>query len=143
MNPEGAKLIDFQLSHVDSPIFDLTYNLYATASEAALDEFPALIRTYYDTLSFCLKRLGYDPEITFSFSELERQWKIYSIKGLIWGTMASPFTVCEKEDIVDLASQDAKVFRHMYKQVRSKKFECIKSRILPAVKHYFKYRNGF
>lgn len=87
--------------------------------------------------------MGYDPENVFSFSELERQWKIFSIKGLIWGTMASPFAICEKEDIVDLASQEAKVFREMYKQVRLKKFESIKSRFLPAVKHYFKYRNGF
>lgn len=143
MKPEGAKLIDFQLSHVASPVFDLSYHLYATASETALDEFSGLLRIYYDTLSFCLKRLGYDPEKVFSFRELERQWKIYSLKGLIWGTMASPFAICEKEDIVDLASQDAKVFRQMYRQVRSKKFECIKSRIMPAVKHYLKYCDGF
>ncbi|XP_060517214.1 uncharacterized protein LOC132696418 [Cylas formicarius] len=132
-NPQKVALLDFQLSRLSSPVFDLSYYLYTACSEEQLGNFEDLLHIYHSSLSESLKQLGTDPEKMFPYSTLRRHWSEYSVFGLmLLGTLIFSLTV-DKEDTFD-----AKNFEEFDPTALVTKYiEPIKIRILPAIRHFW------
>ncbi|XP_030762360.1 uncharacterized protein LOC115887156 [Sitophilus oryzae] len=80
-------LVDFQMSSVNSPVFDLSYFIYSVADKDGLTHFEELLNYYYDHFSNYLIELGSDPGVIFSYSDLLRHWRQYSIYGAVLSPM--------------------------------------------------------
>lgn len=80
------KILDWQLSKIASPVNDLSYFIFATASAKDLDNLNDLLKVYHDSLSNHLKLLGSNPEKLYSFSDLLKDWK----KNAIYGATVFP-----------------------------------------------------
>ncbi|KAJ8943196.1 hypothetical protein NQ318_000677 [Aromia moschata] len=97
LSPSKVMILDWQLSAIRSPVFDLSYFIYATASSEGVEQFDELME------------LGSDPEKLFPFSALRTHWRKYALYGLIFTIFILKFGLCEKEDapeLADLAEDD-------------------------------------
>jgi hypothetical protein len=74
--------LDFQLSRLASPVYDLSYFLFTCLSEDDIPNFDEIVNVYYESLSEFLRKLGSDPDKMFPFEELQKQWKRFSLFGL-------------------------------------------------------------
>lgn len=129
--------MDFQIIQVASPVYDLAYHFYETASEKEYNEFPTLLRVYHNSLSTCLNQLGYSVDVLFPFSELESQWKKYSFFGVLMGMVAAPYTMVDKTDVVDFTSMNESHLKKMHEQVKKKNSNLLVSRYLSILRHYY------
>lgn len=72
--------------------------------------------------------------------ELEKQWKKYSIFGVVLASMALPFAMADKKDAVDLASNDEHgQLKNMFEQVKKKKFNLFAPRVVAALRHHYEF----
>ncbi|KAG5863225.1 hypothetical protein JTB14_038435 [Gonioctena quinquepunctata] len=81
--PVAVKIIDWQMSGIRSPVFDLAHFIYCSGCNEAFEEFDEVLICYYQSFSSFLQQLGSDPQELFTFSDLKRHWKKYAIVGLI------------------------------------------------------------
>ncbi|KAJ3638543.1 hypothetical protein MTP99_001898 [Tenebrio molitor] len=95
--------LDFQLSRLASPVYDLSYFLFTCLSEDDIPNFDEIVIVYYESLSEFLRKLGSDPDKMFPFEELQKQWKRFSLFGLTM--LSSVIKVClsDKDEVNDLA----------------------------------------
>jgi thiamine kinase-like enzyme len=95
--------LDFQLSRLASPVYDLSYFLFTCLSEDDIPNFDEIVNVYYESLSEFLRKLGSDPDKMFPFEELQKQWKRFSLFGLTM--LSSVIKVClsDKDEVNDLA----------------------------------------
>ncbi|KAJ8963390.1 hypothetical protein NQ318_018868 [Aromia moschata] len=82
-SPSKVMILDWQISAVRSPVFDISFLIYITGSSAEIERFDELLATYYDSFSSYLRKLGSHPEKLFPFTALEDHWKKYSLYGLV------------------------------------------------------------
>lgn len=76
-------------------------------------------------------------------SELEKQWKKYSIFGVVMAAMAMPFALADKTDAVDFASNDEhNQLKNMFEQIKKKKFNLFVPRIVAALRHHYGFSDG-
>ncbi|KAJ8977342.1 hypothetical protein NQ317_017756 [Molorchus minor] len=97
-SPYDVKILDWQLSTLLSPAFDLAYLIYANSSQTELDRFDELLETYYSSFSNFLRDLGSDPEKLFSYKDLKRHWAKHSTFAALSMPTILKFVLCEKED---------------------------------------------
>lgn len=135
--PTSVKILDFQLIMLASPVYDLSYHLYSTGSELEFQQYPKLIRAYYESLSTCLKQLGCDPAVEFSLNELNEHWKLYSLYGMLIGMVALTFALSDQDNAINFETADEQKIKEMYEDVKKKNYARMASRILPAIRHYF------
>ncbi|KAL0111330.1 hypothetical protein PUN28_012906 [Cardiocondyla obscurior] len=70
-NPCDLRFIDLQVSRYASPVLDLVYVLFCCCTQETRSQyFDQVIREYYETLSVCIKKAGYDPNILFPYEIL-------------------------------------------------------------------------
>uniref|UniRef100_A0A6P7FCC4 Uncharacterized protein LOC114327960 isoform X1 n=1 Tax=Diabrotica virgifera virgifera TaxID=50390 RepID=A0A6P7FCC4_DIAVI len=80
--PAAVMLIDWQLACLRSPAFDLALLLFLVCSKNELDQLEHLLQTYHKFLTNYLKQLGSSEDL-FTFEDLKRHWKDYSIFGIV------------------------------------------------------------
>lgn len=131
------KFLDFQFIRAASPVYDLAYHVYATASEIELKEFPTLLQVYHDSVSSCLNQLGLSSDTLFPFSELERQWNKYALYGVMMGTMVLLFALADKTDAVDFTSNDESMLTKRFEQIKNNSFHLYTPRVLSTLRHYY------
>ncbi|KAL1509554.1 hypothetical protein ABEB36_004268 [Hypothenemus hampei] len=140
MKPAAMVFIDLQMAELQSPAIDLTSHLYSTASQEELNHTSELISVYYESLSSTMRQLGSDPEIVFPYNELLRQWKKYSLVGLLLGTILFPFSLVDSKDAKDLDFfRNNKTNKGMYANVKKENEEQLSSRVLAIIKHYLEF----
>lgn len=65
------RFIDLQICRYASPVLDLLYILFCCCTQETRSKyFDQVIDEYYETLSKCIKRAGYDPDILFPYEVL-------------------------------------------------------------------------
>lgn len=105
------RFIDFQLSKVASPIFDLSYYLYTCADKSVLQNFDFLLQVYYSSLSNFLEDFGVCIETVLTFKEFKEQWRVYGKFGLIMCPTLIKMELCEPGEAVDFtdAAEEGKL----------------------------------
>jgi len=74
-NPYDLRFIDLQLCRYASPVLDLVYLLFCCCTQETRSKyFDQIIHDYYEALSKCIKRAGYDPNILFPREVLSQQF---------------------------------------------------------------------
>jgi thiamine kinase-like enzyme len=95
--------LDFQLSRLASPVYDLSYFLFTCLSEDDIPNFDEIVNVYYESLSEFLRKLGSDPDKMFPFEELQKQWKRFSLFGLTMLPAIIKVCLSDKDEVNDLA----------------------------------------
>nr|XP_023012887.1 uncharacterized protein LOC111502934 [Leptinotarsa decemlineata] len=138
--PSAVALIDFQLSTLRSPVFDLSYFLYAVCSKTQLERFEELLHFYYNSLAEHLKELGSDPEEIFSYSDLKSHWRKYSIFGLVNVSIGLRIFLCDEETAPSLEDVgDENTFVDIFKNIKFEDDTLFYDRIKGVVWHYFHF----
>ncbi|KAJ3649966.1 hypothetical protein Zmor_021679 [Zophobas morio] len=128
-------LLDFQLSRLASPVYDLSYFLFTSISEVDIKDFDEIVELYYRSLSDSLREMGSDPNQMFPYEELLKQWKTYSLFGLMM--MPNIINICLSEqdevpDLVEAAESDGDFGKMFIRSVKSK--EQYRRRTIPIIK---------
>ncbi|CAH1163880.1 unnamed protein product [Phaedon cochleariae] len=136
--PSRVSILDWQISTLWSPVYDLSYFLYAVCSTDQLVHFDDLLVLYYDSFSTYLSQLGSNPEELFPFSELKEHWKKYSIFGLIQMTIILRFALCDKEDAPSLTdlTEDSN-FAELLDSIPVTEEDLFYERMKAVMCHYF------
>lgn len=67
--------VDLQINRYASPVLDLVYILFCCCTQEIRSKyFDQVIREYYETLSKCIERAGYDPNILFPYEILSEHF---------------------------------------------------------------------
>lgn len=70
--PVQAKMIDFQLARLGSPVIDIAFFIYSCTTEDIREQyFDDLIKTYHNSVCELIRDFGSNPEFLFPFSALE------------------------------------------------------------------------
>ncbi|KAL3277103.1 hypothetical protein HHI36_012461 [Cryptolaemus montrouzieri] len=130
-------MLDYQLSYVDSPVRDLSYNIYTTCDKTCLDQLDLLLQGYYSSLSRSLRNLGSDPEQVFTYEQLKRHWKQYSKFGLLLSSCIIKLELTENSDAPDLqnSAEEGKEVNDYY-DAELQNEEEYDRRILDVFTHY-------
>ncbi|TGZ51452.1 Uncharacterized protein DBV15_02200 [Temnothorax longispinosus] len=74
-NPCDLRFIDLQICRYASPVLDLIYVLFCCCTQETRSKyFDQVIHEYYETLSKCIERAGYDPKILFPYEVLSQHF---------------------------------------------------------------------
>ncbi|KAL3277108.1 hypothetical protein HHI36_012466 [Cryptolaemus montrouzieri] len=136
-SPSKMAFLDFQLSIVDTPVYDLAYNIYATCDKSCLDHFDLLLETYYKSLSSSIRNLGSNPDELFTYEQLKQHWQKYSHIGIIISIVIIKLELLDKADAPDMAklTEDGENVDD-YLNVKVRNQEEYNRRILEIFTHY-------
>ncbi|VEN34660.1 unnamed protein product [Callosobruchus maculatus] len=98
-SPSAVCILDWQASVIRTPVYDLSYYLYSSCSHV-LNRFDELMRIYHDSFSDFIRQLGSSPEI-FTFEDLKRHWRQYSLLGVLFMPFLLKFVLAEENDAPD------------------------------------------
>ncbi|XP_066145025.1 uncharacterized protein [Euwallacea fornicatus] len=99
---EDVKLIDFQLARESTPVHDLSYFFYSSASKSDFDVLEEYLKIYHNQLSRVLKTFGESPEEIFPFDKLIQEWKENGLLGVTFAFYLWQLKLLDKEEYVDL-----------------------------------------
>lgn len=94
--------LDFQLSCLGSPIYDLSYYLYSVADENLLKHHDALLQTYHRSLKSALDALN-ETSYAITIDDVRRHWAEYGKFGLAMAPFIIKVELAESDEVVDLA----------------------------------------
>lgn len=80
--PREVCLLDWQLSKISSPAYDLTYFLFVSADIEQLRNYKTYLKMYHDIVSDNLRSAGLEPNEIFPFSSLEDHFRFFAVSGL-------------------------------------------------------------
>lgn len=80
--PTDLKFIDWQLVKVHSPVVDLAYFLYCTASKELYDNYEQYKQIYYEEINLFLRKHGYEAKQLYPLEKFDEHWRKYSKYGL-------------------------------------------------------------
>ncbi|XP_014487869.1 PREDICTED: uncharacterized protein LOC106751483 [Dinoponera quadriceps] len=73
--PCDLRFLDFQICRYASPVLDIVYLLFCCCTQETRSKYyDQLIDEYYETLSKCLERCGYDSNILFPYEVLSKHF---------------------------------------------------------------------
>ncbi|KAF2901782.1 hypothetical protein ILUMI_04398 [Ignelater luminosus] len=101
--PSGICLIDFQLSRLASPVFDIIHFFYSSVSKEILKDLQVYQRIYYDSFSHHLSVLGSNAESLYPFSVYKEHWKRYATYGLFLSSLDHHAKLSEDNEVVSFA----------------------------------------
>ncbi|XP_055307283.1 uncharacterized protein LOC129571502 isoform X2 [Sitodiplosis mosellana] len=94
--PTKACLIDWQIARYASPVLDVLYYIFlSTTKELRGRNYNMYLKTYYESLSSHLRRLGSDPDEVFPFSALQEQLQKFGKYALIQASFLLPVLMAE------------------------------------------------
>lgn len=101
--PQKICLLDWQLGRYSSPVLDISYFMFSSTDRQLREKhFDKLIKTYHNSLSNTIKKLGSDPEKLFSFNDLLGELKRYGRFGLILAPILLQIITSNPDDIPDM-----------------------------------------
>ncbi|KAF2901783.1 hypothetical protein ILUMI_04399 [Ignelater luminosus] len=103
LQPSGICFIDFQLTRLASPAFDVVHFFYTCASKEILKDFQIYQRIYYESFSQHLKTLGSNADSLYSFSAFVNHWKKYATFGLFFSSLEHHAMLSEEDEIISFA----------------------------------------
>ncbi|KAG5895428.1 hypothetical protein JTB14_037587 [Gonioctena quinquepunctata] len=133
-NPLNVSIFDWQMSGLQSPVLDLSYFLYCTASREDLSRLDELLKFYHGHLTSFLKDLGSNVEKLFPYSTLVEHWKKYNTYAFIMAKSFVGLCLASEEDspdfgdlkgIADVLAEFAKKYENLYTE-----------RLITLVDHY-------
>lgn len=98
---QDVKLIDFQLSRDGTPVHDLSYFFYSSASRADLDRLEDYLKIYHESLAQTLEALDEKVEDFLSWEELLQEWKEHAAMGVFLGIYLWQVKLLDKEEYVN------------------------------------------
>ncbi|XP_072379900.1 uncharacterized protein [Diabrotica undecimpunctata] len=101
--PSSLRIIDWQISSVTSPAYDVSYFFLVNSPKEVLNDYKTYMKLYHDTLSTQLQNFGCDPQKIFSYSMLEDHLKTLFPFGLYMSFMIVKVMVSESDEAPDLA----------------------------------------
>ncbi|KAJ6632706.1 hypothetical protein Bhyg_16079 [Pseudolycoriella hygida] len=101
--PQKICLLDWQLARYSSPVLDISYFMFSSTDRKLREEhYDKLIKTYYNSLSNTITKLGSDPEKLFSFNDFLGELKRFSRYGLILAPVLLQIITSKPTDIPDM-----------------------------------------
>uniref|UniRef100_A0A6P7GGL7 Uncharacterized protein LOC114338723 n=1 Tax=Diabrotica virgifera virgifera TaxID=50390 RepID=A0A6P7GGL7_DIAVI len=101
--PSSLRILDWQISSLSTPAYDVSYFLLANSSKEVFDDYKTYLKLYHDTLSTQLLNFGCDPEKLFPYSLFEEHLKFWLPFGLYMSLMIIRVMVSESDEAPDLA----------------------------------------
>lgn len=102
-NPDDLCIIDYQACKFASPVLDLFYNIFgSTESEFRQKEYQNLLQHYHKSLSKAIRRLGSDPELLFTYKDLENELLRFGKYPFLTGPMQIQMHVAKSQEIANL-----------------------------------------
>ncbi|KAL1498378.1 hypothetical protein ABEB36_009185 [Hypothenemus hampei] len=98
-------LLNFQFAYVGTPVFDLCHFFYSSAPKADLDRLYDYLKYYHRCFSIFLKELGGNPNVIYPLEVLEREWKEYSLLGIVTGLCARVKTCMDKKEFEEFCQK--------------------------------------
>ncbi|CAG9764479.1 unnamed protein product [Ceutorhynchus assimilis] len=110
--PTNVKLIDWQLSRVVQPIYDLSYFFYISAGKEDLWQYQKYLKEYHTVLSEALRNFGLDTKLFYPYDLLEKEWKKYSRSGVILTCLMLPQSLSKSKthDLQKMAENNENLF---------------------------------
>lgn len=133
--PNDMMFLDFQLSSLGSPIYDLSYYLYAVADDRVLQYFDLLMQTYHYSLTSFLNELG-ENSYEISLEDIKRHWIEYGKFGLVMAPFIIKIELSESDEVVDLAETAENGDIGQAFNVKIKNKQAYENRLKTIYKHY-------
>lgn len=91
---------------------DLLYNIFsATDQQFRREHYNKLLKTYHESLSETVRKLGSDPERLFSYDDLQDELRYLGDFALLTGPLIVQLKIANPEDVVDLDEYSERVER--------------------------------
>lgn len=101
--------LDWQISRYGPPALDLLYHIFsATDGPFRKLNYNKLLKTYYDSLSSTIRKLGSDPDKLYTFESLQSQLRKCGSFALLYGPMILQVRVakaCHFSDLDEFAER--------------------------------------
>lgn len=109
---ESICFLDWQITRYCSPVLDLLYNIFsATDQQFRREHYNKLLKTYHESLSETVRKLGSDPERLFSYDDLQDELRYLGDFALLTGPLIVQLKIANPEDVVDLDEYSERVER--------------------------------
>jgi thiamine kinase-like enzyme len=133
--PSRVRILDWQISNVGSPVFDLSHFLFACITEKDLNDIDLILEQYHNDFSTHLRRLGSDPDALYPLAQFLAEWNKYSRVGILFTSLIMKMCTVDKDDLSEMSEivkqgHFANVFQF---DVRNK--TNLKGRMRPIVKY--------
>lgn len=100
------RLVDFQISKVATPAFDVSHFLAVSAPKSVLDNLSKYLELYYKTISDFLKELGSDPDVVYPHHVFREHWKKHARFGLTISLFAFRFFLSEEDEAPKMTTKE-------------------------------------
>ena len=125
--PDQVRFIDFQMSRYSTPVLDLQYFMYSSASEQVRSEYTEhLLQLYHTELQDTLRTLGCDHHI-YTIEQMKKEYEDRSLFGLFTACTLLSAVLADPEEAFDMdninedgSSMDSKSLEKPYSGRRYK-----------------------
>ncbi|RZC41104.1 EcKinase, DUF1679, and/or APH domain containing protein, partial [Asbolus verrucosus] len=100
--PSEVAILDWQISKLSSPIFDLSYFLFACISKDDIEDLDIVLNEYYQSFSNYLRRLGSDPEVLYPLNKFLSEWKQFSKFGIFMSSLVMKICSVDVDEVPDI-----------------------------------------
>lgn len=80
--PDKVVIVDWQMSFLGSPLFDVANFIFGCCSKNELEHINDLLKFYYSTLSINMKELGSEPADVFPWEACLKSFERYAPLGI-------------------------------------------------------------
>lgn len=100
---KAVAILDWQYSRYCSPAIDILHHIFGVTSKAFRDQhYETLLRTYHKTLSDTITRLGSDPELLFTYDDLQSELKKFGDFPLALTPLIAHARITHEEEVQGL-----------------------------------------
>lgn len=98
----SVNVLDFQLSRIGSPAFDISYYLLTSTNSIIRQNYDELLQIYHQSLQSLLLKLGSDPNQLFNFNDLVNQMTKFGKYGVVFVPFLLQITLSQPDDVINL-----------------------------------------
>jgi len=139
--PTSIYLLDFQISCLISPVQDLSYFFYVSATKEMKDNLDKYLRIYLNAFNDHVRALGGNPENYFTWESLKQEWKKYCKCGYLLACIVFKMILRSKEETADLISSASEEAMKQAVLVNNLSDDISASRLKELTRHM--YENDF
>lgn len=100
---QSISLLDWQFTRYCPAVVDLLYHIFsATDKQFRKKHYSQLLKTYYESLSETIRKLGSDPKKLYTYEDLEMQLRKFGEYALLCGPMVIQVKVANAKDVGNL-----------------------------------------
>lgn len=89
-----------------TPIHDLSFLFYTSASEEELPNLNSYLETYYKSFCHFASLLGSNPEKLYPFEVLKQEWLEYGLLGFFYGFDLAVMKFIEPEKALEMRNME-------------------------------------